>query len=61
MICTKGMQAKIRLGRVGESLATVQEIEIWSYEQMVYAQTRIPPGECDTRKQKTKKKQKQGP
>ena len=36
-----------RLGGKGNSLGIVQEIQIWPYEQMVYAQTRICPGERD--------------
>ena len=32
----------------GDPLGTVQEIEIWPYEQMVYAQSGICPGEWDT-------------
>ena len=31
----------------GDSLEIVQRIHIWPYEQVVYAQPRIPPGECD--------------
>ena len=31
-----------------DPLGIVQEIEIWPYEQMVYAQPRMCPGEWDT-------------
>ena len=36
-----------RLGRQGDPQGTVQEVEIWQYEQMVYAQPRICPREWD--------------
>ena len=36
-----------RLGREGDSLGFVLEIEVWPYEEMVYAQRRICPGEWD--------------
>ena len=32
----------------GDPLEIVQEIEIWSYYQMLFAQTRIPSGEWNT-------------
>ena len=35
-------------GGEGDSLGIVQEIEIWPYYEMVYAQIRIRPGEWDT-------------
>ena len=38
---------KTRLDGQGDPLGIVQEIEIWPYEQMVYAQPRICPGERD--------------
>ena len=37
-----------RLDRIGDSLGIVPEIEVWPYEQNVYAQPRICPGEWDT-------------
>ena len=37
--------AKARLGVQGDPLGIVQEIEIWPYEQTVYAQRRICPVE----------------
>ena len=33
------------MGGEGDPLKIVQEIEIWPYEQMIYAQPRICPGE----------------
>ena len=33
-----------------DPLGIVQEIEIWPYEQVVYAQQRIYPGECNTQR-----------
>ena len=39
---------EVWLGGKGIPLGIVQEIEIWSYYQMVYAQTKIHPEECDT-------------
>ena len=36
-----------QLGGQGEPLEIVQEIEIWPYKQMVYAQPRINPGKWD--------------
>ena len=35
-------------GEQGKPLGIVQEIEIWPYDQMVYAQPNICPGEWDT-------------
>ena len=40
----KRVQDYIRLGKKGDSLGIVKEIEIWLYYQMVY-ETRILPGE----------------
>ena len=42
-ISTDGVWGYIHLGRQGDSLGDVQVI--WLYEQMVYAQPRIRPGE----------------
>ena len=36
------------MGGEGDPLGIVQEIEIWPYEQVVYAQPRICSGEWDT-------------
>ena len=36
------------MGGIGNPLGLVQEIEIWPYEQIIYAQPRIFPGEWDT-------------
>ena len=36
-----------RLGGEHDPLKIVQESEIWTYYEMVYAQTRIPPKKCD--------------
>ena len=47
-ISTEGVQDEARLGRQGVPLGNVQEIEIWPYEQMVYAQPSSCPGEWDT-------------
>ena len=41
-ISTEGVQGETRLGRQGNPLGNVQEISIWPYKQMVYAQ----PGAC---------------
>ena len=46
-ICLETVQDKTRLGGESDLLGIVQEIEIWPHEQMVYAQTRICPGEWD--------------
>ena len=46
--CTKGVQDKAWLGGKGDPLGIVQEIEIWSYYQMLHAQTRIRQGEWIT-------------
>ena len=47
--CSKLAQKeyKIWLGGQSDSLGIVQEIELWPYEQMVYAQPKICPGEWD--------------
>ena len=37
-----------RLGGQVDPLGIVQEIEIWPYEQMVYVQSSICPGEWHT-------------
>ena len=44
---TKGVQDETHLNGESNSLRTEQEIEISSYEQMLYLQTRIRPGESD--------------
>ena len=44
-ISTERLLEYIRLGRQGEPLGIVQEIEVWPYEQMLYAQPRICPME----------------
>ena len=38
----------VRLGGQGDPLGIVHKIEVWPYEQMVYAQSRIFPEEWDT-------------
>ena len=43
--CTERVLDKTWLGRQGDLLGIVQEFEIWLYEQMIYAQPRICPGE----------------
>ena len=35
------------MGRQSDPLRTAQEIEIWPYEQMIYTQPHIGPGEWD--------------
>ena len=40
-----GVQDKTRLGGQSDPRGIVQEMEIWPYEQMVYAQPNICPGE----------------
>ena len=42
-INAEGIWDKTRLGRQDDPLGDVQEIEIWQYEQMVYAQPRTCP------------------
>ena len=42
-------QKSIRLGVESDSTGIVQGSEIWLYEQMVYAQTRICPREWDSK------------
>ena len=42
-ISTERVQDKTRLGGQGDPLGNVQEIEIWPYEQMVYAQPSARP------------------
>ena len=37
-----------RLGEEGDPLGIVQKIEIWPYNQILYAQSRIRPREWDT-------------
>ena len=37
------VHSKARSGGKGDALGIVQEIEIWSYKQIVYAQTKICP------------------
>ena len=44
---TKWVQDKALLDGKGDPLGIVQEIEIWPYYQMVYAQTRICSREWD--------------
>ena len=44
---SKGVQNSTQLGGKGELQQIVYEIKIWPYYQMVYAQTRIIPGELD--------------
>ena len=41
----KRVEDETWLGWEGDPLGIVQETEIWSYEQMVYVQSRISPGE----------------
>ena len=41
----KGILGEVRLGGKNDPLRIVQEIEKRSYYQLVYAQTRICPGE----------------
>ena len=45
----KRVQNNRQLGGRGYLLGIEQEIELWSYEQMVYAQTRIRPRKWDTK------------
>ena len=40
---TKGVNDQAWMGGKGDPLEIVQGTEIWSYYQMVYAQTRIRP------------------
>ena len=47
---TKEEQDETRLGREGDPQGTVQEIEIWPFNQIAYAQTRIRPKEWDAQK-----------
>ena len=47
-ISTKRVYGKAWLGGESDPLGIVQEIEIWPYEQVVYASTRIRPREWDT-------------
>ena len=42
-ISTERVYDKARLGGQGDSLGIMQEIEVWTYEQMIYAQPRICP------------------
>ena len=42
---TKWLQNETWVGEESDPLGIVQEIEIWPYYQMVYAQTRNFPGE----------------
>ena len=43
----KGIQSYAWMGGKGDPLGTVQKIEIWSYDQTVYAQPRIWPRKGD--------------
>ena len=45
---TEGVQGSTRQGGQGDPLGNVQEIEIWPYEQVAYAQPRTRSGEWDT-------------
>ena len=42
-ICTEGVKGETRLGRQGGPLENVQEISIWPYKQMIYAQPSTCP------------------
>ena len=47
-ISTKGVKDYAWLGGDGDPLGMAQEIKIWQYYQIVYAQTRIYPRGWDT-------------
>ena len=47
-ISAKRVSNSTWLGGKGDLLEIVQEIGIWPYKQMVYAQSRICPGEWET-------------
>ena len=41
---TEGIQEQAHLDGQSDPLGIVQATKIWSYRQMIYAQTRISPG-----------------